>query len=137
MKKLMPALAPLWIGLVLFPVVLFAGFAFWKTNSYAEALLILGRLNGQQKAEILSTCQHLMTHVESSKKLIEKSPFDFMQIDFIRLSHNSCEVFLYKGPGKGVGYVVNKQSKQKTDFYWFNDFENWDRHPIKLANLAE
>jgi hypothetical protein len=132
MKKIMPALTPLWIGLVLFPLVLFAGFAFWKTNSYEEAVLILGRLDNAQKAEILSTCQSLMTHVDSSKKLIEKSPFDFMKIDFIRLSQSTCEVFLYKGPGKGVGYVVNKQGKQKPEFYWFNNYENWDHHPIEL-----
>ncbi|MGO4892216.1 hypothetical protein [Flavobacterium sp. W21_SRS_FM6] len=135
MKKSMPALVPILVGIVLFPIVLFAGFSFWKTNTYEDALAILARLTVPQKVEILDTCNALMATIESSKKMIEKSPFAFMSIDFIRLSHKTCEVFLYKGPGKGVGFVVKQQAEQNPGFYWFNDYESWDRHPVELQNL--
>jgi hypothetical protein len=132
MKKLMPGLLPIVVGIALFPIVLFSGFSLWKTNSYEDALLILNHLSKAQKSQILTTCNQLMSNMETSNALIESSPFDFMQIDFIRLSHSSCEVFLYKGPGKGVGYVVSKHSNNTSEFFWFNDFESWDRHPIVL-----
>lgn len=137
MNRLIKSFLPVLVGIVLFPVVLISGLNIWKTNSYEDAVAILQSLDQYQLAEIHTICIDLIEHADQANTFIETSPFDFMPIDFIRLSRSSCEVFLYKGPGKGVGYVVNKQSKTNTEFYWFNDFENWDRHPIELSKLTQ
>jgi hypothetical protein len=56
----------------------------------------------------------------------------FSDPEYVRYNENVCFVFLYKVPGKGVGYSVNKQNSEQFKLQWFNDFQSWERHDILM-----
>jgi len=56
----------------------------------------------------------------------------FSEPEYVRYNERVCFVFLYKVPGKGVGYSVTLQKPNEFKLQWFNDFQSWDRHDIVL-----
>lgn len=56
----------------------------------------------------------------------------FSEPEYLRYNERICFVFLYKVPGKGVGYSVTLQKPKDYKLQWFNDFQSWERHDIVL-----
>ena len=56
----------------------------------------------------------------------------FSEPEYVRYNERVCFVFLYKVPGKGIGYSVTLQKQNEYKLQWFNDFQSWDRHDIVL-----
>jgi len=56
----------------------------------------------------------------------------FSEPEYVRYNERVCFVFLYKVPGKGVGYSVTLQKPNEYKLQWFNDFQSWERHDIVL-----
>lgn len=122
------------LAIVVIVIVTFFGWNSWTLNT---AKIQLNGVTENEKILIFSECKKLIDESKenrSSKILTpDKAPsFSFLDISFVRYNNLSCEVFLYKVPGKGLGFSVYKSKSSEYEFAWFNDFESWDRHEIKL-----
>ena len=51
---------------------------------------------------------------------------------YIRASQYSCEINLYKAPGKGIGYWVTKSGDGQYELSWTDHFISWDSHKINV-----
>lgn len=56
----------------------------------------------------------------------------FLRPELIRVVDNSCDIFLHKGIGRGIGYGVRLQEDGRATLTSFDDYESWQRTQIKL-----
>ena len=56
---------------------------------------------------------------------------EFLHPDLVRIGRNSCEVFVLKGMGKGVGFREHR-ADGVWRLFWFDEYESLDEHEIAL-----
>jgi len=59
-------------------------------------------------------------------------PFKVLSPEYIRASEFSCEINLYKVPGKGIAYWVRKSNNGQYELSWADYFKSWDSHVITV-----
>lgn len=134
-KLLLKVLAIIVIGWALLVFSAIYLFESSKNIGYQEAQAIIDNASDSQKMDIFNFCKQLMSDVpENSENVIlaKESAFESVPFDFVRASKNSCGFYLYKNPGKGVGFSVTADDYSKYKFYWFNDYVSWDRYEIEI-----
>jgi hypothetical protein len=57
----------------------------------------------------------------------------FLRPELIRVMDNSCDIFLHKGIGRGIGYGVRQHEDGRASLSSFDDYESWQRTQIKLG----
>ena len=128
-------------GLIITLVVVFIGPSFlfswlWDShsvNSIEEARLLLKQHSSEEHKLILNECRTLMISGEEVLFKADEIPSNLKLLspEYIRASEYSCELNLYKAPGKGIGYWVSEHNG-KYELSWADHFVNWDSHPINI-----
>jgi len=61
---------------------------------------------------------------------------DFINIEFIRVYEDYCDIFLYKGIGgmKSIGYKIQKDKNANWVLYHFNFLKSWDKYLIDFKS---
>jgi hypothetical protein len=138
----------IFMGISLSLCVIFGLIGMFGNSDYDLAVEKLTQFQKQEHEVIIKTCKSLLNL--ASSELTDKEFDDsislkgteqpkelmFIKADFIRYNSRICTIFLYKVPGKGIGYTVTKQSSNEFKLQWFNDFKSWDRHDIVMHNMA-
>lgn len=124
------------IGIIWFAVII--AFGYWwdssQTLSYKEAVDVLETSTTAQKREVKKLCQEMMSTSHESSQILHYSEIQSPPIPFYSISVNpsSCHLFLYKNPGKGIGFAVTLNKDNMYELYQFNDYSSWERHPVEL-----
>ncbi|MBL4659535.1 MAG: hypothetical protein JKY19_04205 [Alcanivoracaceae bacterium] len=110
---------------------------------YAEEVLL--NLAKQEYQTIIEVAKELMLDTQLPRDrrgritITEKYPekLDFINIEMIRISEQTCKIYLYKGIGgmKSIGYIVKQEKNGKWNLYHFNYLNNWDKTLIDISTI--
>ena len=124
------------LSIAIFLLILGFNF-FWDMNavnsqSQAESLLV--KYGSDEYQLMISECDKLMNSGDELLLTSDNVPKNLKQLSlqYVRVSLFSCEINLYKIPGKGIGYFVKKDNKGKLTISWHNHFDGWDNHEIDM-----
>jgi hypothetical protein len=122
--------------IVVFIVTSFVFSCLWDShsvNSIEEARLLLKQHGSEEHKLILNECRTLM--ITGEKVLFKAnevpSNLKLLSPEYLRASEYSCELNLYKAPGKGIGYWVSERNG-KYELSWADHFVSWDSHLITI-----
>ena len=132
------------IYFLLFLITVFILIRLFSGNGYELAEEKLASFKKAEHEIIFDTCKDLINNFSpallsnefeddvllSADKIPQKLVFS--EPEYVRYNERVCFVFLYKVPGKGVGYSIIKQSSEQFKLQWFNDFHSWERHDILM-----
>ena len=142
MKIIYKLLKWTFIGISLFGVaVLLLGFGFmwfWNSqsvNSLSEAKELLKKHRDFEYRIMINECSKLFALDENITLSRDEIPINLKSIspEYIRVSGYSCEINLFKVPGKGIGYFVSKTQDGSFKISWHDYFESWDSHEINIV----
>lgn len=110
---------------------------FWNShsvNSQGEAKNLLEKYGQEEYKIMLSECSLLLDRGEDVMLNRDEIPIGLktISLEYVRVSGNSCELNLFKVPGKGMGYFVSKTRERNLEISWHNYFESWDSHTINI-----
>ena len=126
----------LFLSIAIFMLIL--GFNFlWDlnaVNSQSQAESLLETYSKDEYQLMISECDKLMNSDEELLFTSDNMPKNLKQLSlqYVRVSMFSCEISLYKIPGKGIGYFVKKDNEGKLTISWHNYFDSWDSHEIDM-----
>jgi|GEM_PF-3323404 len=133
--KVLVSIAGLIILLVMLLLLIFN--LFWDShsvNTLSGARELLKQHGTHEHKVALNECIKLM---KSGKEVIFHqneipSPFKVLSPEYVRASEFSCEINLYKVPGKGVAYWVRGSNDGQYELSWADYFKSWDSHVITI-----
>lgn len=117
---------------------IFAFALFWDSSKeidYEKAVEILESTSIEQKKEVFNLCKNLISDAANGPQTTIRSneiEFSSIPFDFIRIRKETCVFFLYKNPGKGVGFTISLEQENNYKMHWFNEYVSWERHEITL-----
>lgn len=105
-----------------------------SVNSIGEAKEFLSKHGSIEHELIINECSKLIQDGEERTLMHEDIPevLKSLSPQYVRASEYSCEVNLYKQPGKGIGYFVKKSPSGSFILSWFNHFESWESHDFEV-----
>ncbi len=59
----------------------------------------------------------------------------FLRPELVRVLDDSCHIYLHKGIGRGIGYVVHWHQDERWVISSIDEYESWQRTEIKLREL--
>jgi len=103
-------------------------------NSLSEARELLKQHGVTEHHLVVNECEKLIAKGVDVSYFNEEVPevFRVLSPQYVRASKYSCEVNLYKAPGKGIAYWVSKDQDGQLKLSWRDDFISWQLQPIEL-----
>lgn len=110
---------------------------------YAEEILL--NLSKQEYRTIVEIAKELVLNKQQPRDRFDRititenypKQLDFINIEMIGISQQSCEIYLYKGTGgmKSIGYIVKQEKNGKWNLYHFNYLKSWDKTLLDINAL--